>query len=117
MSFHAHDVARQLVWAIAALLPQLKQHSKKLHDEVVRATDSVISNVGEGSRRVGGDRLHHYRTAAGRAEEIRDHLEVAQAFGYLDAAACAPPLALADREVALLWSIAQDGVRVIRFAV
>ena len=105
MSFHAHDVARQLVWAIAPLLPRLRRHSKKLHDEVARATDSVLSNVGEGSRRESGDRLHHYRTAAGSAEEIRDHLEVAQAFGFLDAASCAPPLALADRELALLWRL------------
>ena len=55
--------------------------------------------------RVGQDRLHHYRIAAGSAGEIRSHLAVALAWGDVDQATVTPALALLDSILAMPWRL------------
>ena len=62
-------------------------------------------NISEGARRVGADRLHHYRVAAGSADEARTALRVASAWRYVAADECAAADALLDRELAMLWRL------------
>ena len=66
---------------------------------------SIAANVGEGSRRVGKDRLHFFRIAAGSAEEARAHLRVALAWGYLRDEQVEAALRLIDRQLRLLWGL------------
>ena len=56
----------------------------------------------EGSRRIGKDRLHLFRVAAGSTEETRAHLRVALAWGYVTRAEIEASMKLIDRELALL---------------
>jgi four helix bundle protein len=63
----------------------------------------VPLNIAEGGRRVGKDRKHHWRVAAGSADEVRVALRTAVAWGDLDVAATKPPLKLIDRVIAMLW--------------
>ena len=73
--------------------------------QVRRAASSVALNLGEGSRRVGRDRPNLFRIAAGSAEEVRVALWVAQAWGYLEPALIAEPLAKLDRILAITHSL------------
>jgi hypothetical protein len=50
---------------------------------------------------VGRDRLHHYRIAAGSADEVQAGLQVAVAWGHLDEGAIASCLGLLDRLLAV----------------
>jgi len=104
-TFHALEVALELVSALREPIAKLRQFDKDLADEVRRAAKSVALNVAEGGRRVGRDRPHAYSIAAGSADEVRTALRIALAFGYLDKADLAQPLALVDRELAMLWRL------------
>ena len=70
-----------------------------------RAGSSDAQNFAEGRRRAGKDKLHHYRIAAGSADEIAAALRVAEAWGYLDAATIREPLELIDRVLAMTWKL------------
>jgi len=75
----ALDTAR---WAAAHAIPP---HRKHLRDQLVRAADSVVLAIAEGSGLSGDARRHHYRIALGSVCEVaaivdllapRDHDEV-----------------------------------------
>jgi four helix bundle protein len=59
----------------------------------------VPLNLAEGRRRVGKDRLHHFRIAAGSADELRVALLVARAWGDLGAGDVRQAFALLDRRM------------------
>ena len=101
--FHAYDAALAMVAALRPVLAQLSKGDRSLADQVRRAASSVALNLAEGNRRTGQDRMQFFRIAAGSAAEVRATLEVALAWGYLDAA----PLAAAevDRVLAMLWRL------------
>jgi four helix bundle protein len=65
----------------------------------------VPLNLAEGRRRVGKDRLHHFRIAAGSAAEVRVALLVARAWGDLEARDVEEALLLLDRLLAMLWRL------------
>jgi four helix bundle protein len=65
----------------------------------------VPSCLSEGSQRAGQDRLQLYRTGAGSAAEVKTQLEIAVAWGYVEAQRAEPALALADRVVAITWRL------------
>jgi four helix bundle protein len=103
--FHAHEVA--LAWA-AALGPALARVAKgdaDLARQLRRAVASVPLNLAEGSRRAGKDRMHHYRIAAGSAEEAMSALALGLAWGHLKAADVAVAEEHADRLRAMLWRL------------
>jgi len=68
----------------------------------VRAASSIAANVAERSHRVGRDRLHLFRVAAGSAEETRAHLRVALAWGYVASGELDGAMKLLERELRLL---------------
>lgn len=103
--FHAHEVA--LAWA-AALGPALAKVARgdaDLARQLRRAVASVPLNLAEGSRRVGKDRMHHYRIAAGSAEEARSALALALAWRHLEAGDLAAAEGYADRLRAMVWRL------------
>jgi four helix bundle protein len=99
------EVALELIRNLREPLAALAQRHPTLTDQIRRAADSVPLNVAEGRRRVGRDRLHSFRVAAGSADEVRAGLRVAEAWGHLSPAAIAPALASCDRVLALLWGL------------
>ncbi len=67
----ALEVAR---WAARQVLPPDRRH---LRDQLVRAADSMVLNIGEGSgHEPGAARRNHYRVAAGSAGEVHSILDL-----------------------------------------
>jgi four helix bundle protein len=63
----------------------------------------VVLNLAEGNRRTGQDRLQFFRIAAGSAAEVRAALEVACAWGHIEASPAAGTEV--DRVLAMLWRL------------
>ena len=98
----AFEVALKMIEAIREVVAVVRKHDADLARQIVRAASSVTANVAEASHRVGKDRLHLFRVAAGSAEETRAHLRVALAWGYVTPAEIEAPTKLLDRELRLL---------------
>ena len=101
----ALEVAVDLVRQLREPVATLAQRHPSLADELRRAADSVALNTAEGRRRVGKDRLHAFRIAAGSADELVAALRLAEAWGHLRPEAIGPALATGDRLLGLLWGL------------
>ena len=105
MSFHAFDVAIEMIRQLREPLTAIVARDPALAEQLRRAAASVPLNLSEGRRRHGRDRIHLWRVAAGSADEVAAGLRVAEAWGHLDTASTAPALALCDRILAMLWRL------------
>jgi four helix bundle protein len=103
--FVALEIALEIVVALRDAVGVVRTHDVDLAKQIVRSASSIAANVGEGRRRVGRDRLHFFRIAAGSAEETRVHLRIALAWGWLRSSQVDDSLRLIDRELALLWGL------------
>ena len=103
--FVAFEVALEVIRSLRDVVPKVRKHSGRLADQIVDAASSSPANLAEGNRRIGRDRLHFFRIAAGSADEVRGHLRVAHAWGWLTDQDIAHPLQLLDRELALIWGL------------
>ena len=105
--FIALSVTIEVVRELRPVVVALKRIDKDLANQIHRAASSVALNLGEGSKRTGGDRLHSFRIAAGSAAEVRAALEVADAWGHLGTRDMKTLLDLLDRQAALLYRLLQ----------
>ncbi len=105
MSFDAFDVALEMIRRLREPLTAIGERDTSLAQQLRRAAASVPLNLSEGRRRLGRDRVHLWRIAAGSADEVVASLRVAEAWGHVDAASIAPALALCDRVLAMLWRL------------
>jgi four helix bundle protein len=104
-TFHAFEVAIEIIGELRGLVVKVRQHDAEMAKQIVRAGSSIAANVAEGNRRVGRDRPHLFRIAAGSADEVRAHLRVAQAWGWLEGPDIEQALRLLDRELAMLFRL------------
>ena len=84
-TFVALDVALALIRSLRAPVARIRRHHAKHAHQIVDAASSIAANLSEGNRRIGRDRLQHFRIAAGSADETRTHLLVAEGWGWVDA--------------------------------
>ena len=103
--FVAYDIALEVIANLRRVVDTIRAHDAKLAQQIVASASSVAANVAEGNRRIGRDRLHLFRIAAGSADETRAHLQVAMAWGWLEVEDVAPALKSIDRELGLLWGL------------
>jgi len=103
--FEVFEVSLVLVRAAGPVLVTVGRRDRALAAQLRRALSSVALNLAEGSRRVGQDRLHLWRVAAGSADEVCAGLRVAEAWGYVNRAQLAELFALGDRVLAMLWRL------------
>ena len=75
--FEAFEVALALIRSLRPVLSKLRQHDKKLADQIENAANSVGLNLCEGRRRTGRDKLHFWRLAGSSADEVRGGLFLA----------------------------------------
>ncbi len=103
MALEVLEVSLEMIGALRAPVARLRQADRDLADQVRRAASSVALNIAEGAGRVGKDRPHRYRVAAGSNLEVAAGLRVALAWGDLEAAEVQPALDLGRRVGAMLW--------------
>ena len=109
MTFDALEVAIQIIETLRPVLKRVKTQDRSLDDQMRRAAASIGDNVSEARLRVGKDRIHLWRVAAGSAAELHTSLRMAVAFGYVTTEEVQPSLALLDREKAMLWRLTHAG--------
>ena len=105
MAFEALDAAVELAQALAPVETRIRRQRKSLADQIGRAGESILLNLGEGRMRAGLDRRDLWRRAAGSAAEVTVALQLARARGYVGASELAPVDALLDRVRAMLWRL------------
>ena len=103
--FIAREVASQIIRLLADVIDAVAKHDGSLADQLRRAGTSLVLNLAEGNRRIGRDKLHFFRIAAGSAAEADAALDVAVGFRYVDELEVAEARALIDRELGLLWGL------------
>jgi four helix bundle protein len=105
MAFEVLEVAQSMVRRLAPVVRSVALADGPLADQLRRAATSATLNIAEGNGRNGRDRLQHFRVAAGSTREVRAELEVALAWGHVEASATEGALGEADRVVAMLWKL------------
>ena len=101
--FDLYDVVLSLITTLRPLVERLRQRDRDQALQLKKAANSILANVGEGSRRQGRDRLQHWSIAAGSAGEVRVQIEASIAWGDLEPELTKPALELLDRALAMLW--------------
>ena len=101
--FDTYEVAKQLVVRLRDLVPVIQRVDRELADQLKRAASSVVLNLAEGQQYDNGNKLRHYKIAQGSAHEVKAALDVAEGWGYIEAATA--ERALLDRLLALLWKL------------
>jgi four helix bundle protein len=105
MHWHVYEVSLEIIRALRGIVERLARKDPALVKQIRDAANSIPLNLREGRRRVGKDRLHLWRIAAGSADEIRGALDAAAAWGDIDAEAANVVFPLLDRELAMLWKM------------
>ncbi len=105
MAFDALELSIDLITDLADVEAAVRLRRKKLADEIARCADSIALNLGEGRHRIGRDRGHHYRIAAGSAGELTTALRIACGRKLITWARYAAVDAKLDRIRAMLWRL------------
>ena len=103
--FDVLEVALDLVRSLRSPVGRIRFRDRGLWEQIRAAASSIPLNLAEGNRRLGADRLHHFRIAAGSAAELRTALRVAMAWGDLHAGEIGEALELLDRVLAMTWRL------------
>jgi four helix bundle protein len=103
--FECMNVAVEFIEAMGPVVGAIGKRDPGLADQVRRASQGLVLQIAEARKRVGKDRQHLFRVAAGSGEEARAGITIARAWGYVDAASVEPALALVDRVMAMLWRL------------
>ena len=107
MTFEALEISLRLIRSLRRPLVLIRKHDPKEHDDIRRAAGSVAHNLSEGRRRRGKDRIHHWRIAAGSAEEVGTGLRVAESWGFLTPEDIEESMSLVDRLLAMCWRMTE----------
>ena len=105
MSFDAFDASLEMIRTIRGPLAEIRTCDANLANQIRSAANSVPLNLNEGRRRAGRDRKHHWRIAAGSADELVAALRVAEAWGYTETNKIEPSLKVLDRILAMTWKM------------
>ena len=105
MAFQAFEIGIELNRALRHPLERISLKDPDLAAQLRRAAASVPLNLAEARRRIGKDRLHQFRVAAGSADEVTACLRVAEALGYVELPSVSEALDRADRIRAIVWTL------------
>jgi four helix bundle protein len=100
--FHVLQVAIDAIRKMRPVVIAIRRCDRELGEQIRRAASSVALNIAEGNRNEGGLRLSRFSTAAGSNAEVRAALQVAVAWGYVEANDVEEVEMLLDRVAAML---------------
>ena len=106
MGFELLDVTYETISRLRDVVRTVERSDRDLARQIRRAASSIALNIGEARERQHRDRAHLIRIAHGSASEVRVELQVALAWGILDAETVAPIDGLLDRVGAMCWRLA-----------
>lgn len=101
--FIAYEISKELLVSLRPIVPAIQAHDRDLADQLRRAAQSVLLNLGEGQKFANGNRLRHFEIAQGSANEVKAALDAAEAWGWVEARGT--ERALLDRLLAVLWKL------------
>jgi len=105
--FDAYTVSREFfarVWKACSRLPE-SEHK----DQLVRAAESILRNIGEAHAVLGADRKRRFRLAAAEASECVASLDILEIRGAIPAETIGELRALLDRVCAMLYRLSRRG--------
>ena len=97
------EVVRELV----PVHESIREHDKKLADQLRRAAHSLVLNIAEGRGDKGGNAELRFATACGSAKEVRAALSIASDWGYIEGRRAAHLDARLDRVCAITWCLSR----------
>ena len=100
---HSIGMNRQL----AEVARVVERHDRDLVRQLKRAAASVSLNIAEGLGTHGGNRELRFKTALGSAREVQACLDVAGAWGYLDASSKSVQVTV-DHMIAMLFKLVRS---------
>ena len=103
MPLQVAEVAYTVIAELRPLLPRIKRMDRSLADQLLRAANSMVLNVGEAEYSDAGTRRARFFTAAGSANETRTALRLAATWGYVTQEQVAAALRRLDQAQAMLW--------------
>ena len=103
--FEALELALVIISRLSRLLPAIRKHDPKLHNQLRDAASSVPMNLAEGNRRKGKDGVYLWSVAAGSADEVYTGLRTAVAWRYLRAESVSEALDQLDHLQAMIWQL------------
>ena len=102
-SLDVYGQAQALVQAAAPFISRFSRFDRKLGGQLKAALPSVMLNLAEGLRRVGGDRNHLITVALGSTDEVQSIFDVGRALGIVSAAEALTVHEPADRVCAMAY--------------
>ena len=107
MSLKVAEVAYEVIAELRPLMPRIRRSDRALADQLLRAANSMVLNIGEAQYSDAGNRRSRFYTAAGSANETRSALRLATAWGYLSPDYVARSASLLDEVMAMLWRLSR----------
>jgi len=105
MSLKVAEVAYVVVTELRPFLPRIKRCDRALADQLLRAANSMVLNIGEAEYSDAGTRRSRFFTAAGSANETRSALRLAAAWGYVTAKQLEVTMLRLGEVQAMLWKL------------
>jgi four helix bundle protein len=102
---HAYSVALEFYRIVFQATKGKVQHERI--DQLVRAAESILRNIGEGHPTVGADRARRFRLAANEACECFASLDILEIRGEIPPDTLAEMRLLLDRVRAMLWKLSR----------
>ena len=107
--FDALEVALQVLELLDPIETRIRRANRSLGDQLARAGESLVLNLGEGRGREGGDKRRHYESAHGSAREVTVALRVAVIKRYVTRDELAGVDPLLDRVRAMTYRLTHTG--------
>ena len=102
----AYRVALEFYEGVMALVASASNIRPAVRDQLLRAAEQTVLNIGEAHPAIGADRARRFRNAASEASECGVALDLV-ARGGVSPEALAPLSALLDRVRAMLWRLSR----------
>ena len=99
--------ACEIVCEMPQVLELVRNHDKKLADQMKRACQSVLLNIAEGRGNKEGNAKLRFATACGSAKEVRAALTIAREWGYIPAKQALHLDARLDPVCAITWCLSR----------
>ena len=101
--FRAFEHIVELITWLRPVVDGIAKHDRSLADQIRRACSAAGALCREGSYARGGNRVAKLHQAMSEADEVRAHLRIAEAWGYVRVEV--PVWDRLDHIVAVLWKL------------